>query len=55
MGFLLWRPRVKAEVDVGAAQHGAEADGGGEDYEEESAEQRADGAFLWVWQFHGSC
>ena len=38
MGFLLWRPRVKAEVDVGVAEHGAEADGGGEDYEEESVE-----------------
>ena len=38
MSFLLRGPRVKAEVDVGAAQHGAEADGGGEDYEEESAE-----------------
>ena len=38
MGFLLWGPRAKVEVDVGAAEHGAEVDGGGEDYEEESAE-----------------
>nr|POE76862.1 hypothetical protein CFP56_58065 [Quercus suber] len=38
MGFLLRGPRTKAEVDVGTTEHGVEADGGGEDYEEENAE-----------------
>ena len=40
VGFLLRGPRAEAEaeVDVGATEHGAEADGGGEDYEEENAE-----------------
>ena len=33
VGFLLRGPRAKAEVDIGA-----EADGGGKDYEKESAE-----------------
>ena len=38
MGFLLRGPRAKAEVDVGAAEHNAEVDGGGKDYEEENIE-----------------
>ena len=38
MSFLLRGPRVKAEDDVGVAKHDVEADDGGKDYEEESAE-----------------
>ena len=38
LGFLLQGPRTKAEVDVDAAKHGAEANDGGEDYEEENVE-----------------
>ena len=38
LGFLLQGPRTKAEVDVGAAKHGAEANDSGEDYEEANVE-----------------
>ena len=37
MGFLLRGPRIEVEVDVNAVEHDAEADSGGEDYEEENA------------------
>ena len=36
-GFLLRGPHAEAEIDVGVAEHGAEADSGDEDYEEENA------------------